>query len=142
MEGDDPAAHEFGIETVGKALLDAVALLEERQRPYRCRDVARKPDAVALGLHRHLGQSCPLGLHLDHPDRLTIDVEPVVGGAEATLQRKHPHRDDTSGGEIDHILVLDGPSSRRQGKINVLAFDFLRRFHIHCDVQVRLCWTS
>ena len=67
-------------------------------------------------------------LRLDHPDRLPIDVEQVVGVAVAGLQRELADSDTPPGVEVHRVAVLDRPACGLQRGVDLSSCGLLWGF--------------
>src|SRR2546430_2065807 len=79
----------LGVEPVAEEGDGAVRLEEEGQRTTVGREVVRQTCGVFGGLGFHAGERA-FGLRFHRTQRLTVEIEQVIGEAEARLHRKFP----------------------------------------------------
>jgi hypothetical protein len=105
-----PAAR-LGVERVREPRLDSGRLVGERQRPF---ERALHPVGQAVEVLRRLPldarQRRPLGLRLDHADRLAVDEKEVVDAPVWRLEDELPDGDAARGGEVRVARVLHRPA--------------------------------
>ena len=121
MEGEDQTASRLRVQPVGELRLRAGTLVQEWERALVGGKVLRQACAVLLRLDLHAGKGGTFWLGLDDAHRLLVDVEQVVGGAMAGLQRKLAHSYSAAGVQVDGVGVLNRPSCLLKQPVYVYA---------------------
>ena len=85
------------------------------------RKVVGQASAVLLGLDFDASKGGTLGLGFDDARRLLVDIEQVVCGAVAGLQRELAHRYSAAGVQVDGVGVLHRPSCLLKQPVYVYA---------------------
>jgi hypothetical protein len=74
--------------------------------------IVRQSGRVFGRLRLHAGERA-FGLRFDRARRSAVEIEQVVGKAEARLHRKFAHSDPAPGRKVKVIPILDDPPGRR-----------------------------
>ena len=108
------------VKSVGEVGYRAVGLEKERQGDMINREILGNALGVFRGLRLYPGQ-CPFRLGFDCPGNPAVDVENIVGSAEARLHRKLAHGDAGAGGELELMAALDQPAGRFEVGVDIAA---------------------
>jgi len=89
--------------------------------------VVRQTGSVLCRLSFDAGErALRLGLHCS--DRFAVEVEEVIGETETRFHRKLPHRDATTGREVEVFTVLHEPTGGSQVGVDLAAGSLLGCF--------------
>jgi len=89
------------------------------ERPSGGLSTSGRPVAYLSACSSTLGQGVSGGLGLQHPDRLALDEQHVVGDSVAVGHLELAHGDARSGGQVEFGSVLDDPACGVQGLVNL-----------------------
>jgi hypothetical protein len=117
VEGEHWARAWNRVEAVGEAGFDAGGLVGERQRVAPARQTGGQALGVFVGLGFDAGEGDAFLLGLDHPGRLAVHIQQVIGEA-VTGQRKFTDGDATRGMDVGRGRIADVPARRLQQHIN------------------------
>ena len=89
------------------------------ERPSGGLSPSGRPVAYLSACSSTPGQGVSGGLGLQHPDRLALDEQHVVGDSVAVGHLELAHGDARSGGQVEFGSVLDDPACGVQGLVNL-----------------------
>src|SRR5438552_4073431 len=136
MEGEHIAAGYVRLQEVRETGFNSGALVAEGQRTPDSRQRVRKSLTVLRSLSFKPSKSAALLLGFHDAERLTINVEKVVGFSKTRLHREFADGDTTTSSDVGFITRLHNPASIGQKLVDVLPSTRFRAIWHGLDYEI------